>query len=153
GVAQVMTVSLTNQGAAALEVAGARLSDQSDSAFTRLVDQSTCGGATLQPGQSCSTRIQFRPTSVGTYNGSVVFTDDSGGVAGSTQAVQLTGTVLVPGIDANPNAVTFGDTAAGAITGAQQIAVHNTGTGPLTITGVSRHGAGRRSFVLAGQTC
>jgi hypothetical protein len=152
-VAQAMNITLTNEGNAPLVVTGAQLTGSSDAAFSRIVNQGTCGGAVLQNGDSCSTRIQFLPTANGFYNGAVQFTDDDGGVPGSVQQVQLTGTVLLPGIDANPNSVAFGSVTSGRITNSTTVTVKNTGQANLQVNNISIAGTNSTNYVLRSQTC
>jgi len=152
-VPQAKDITLTNEGVAPLVVTGAQLTNDSAAAFSRIVDQGTCGGAVLQTGDSCSTRIQFLPTANGVYNGAVQFTDDDGGVPGSVQQVQLTGTVLLPGIDANPNSVSFGNVTSGRLSNSSTVTVKNTGQANLQISDVSIAGTNPTNYVLGQQTC
>ncbi|HEY0307806.1 MAG TPA: Ig-like domain repeat protein [Acidobacteriaceae bacterium] len=78
----------------------------------------------LLPGASCQIGIVFSPVTLGTLGGQVTITDNSGGVSGSQQVIQLTGFgTLVPtttSLTITPSVVTKGDfvtfTAAVAIT-------------------------------------
>jgi len=152
-VAQVLSISLTNKGSAPLVVTGAQLSNDTDPAFTRIVDQGTCGGAVLQHDDSCFARVQFLPTTVKQYSGALVFTDDDNSVPGSTQQVQLTGTVLVPGIHSSPASVPCADTTAGRLSPRQTITITNTGGANLRVSEISITGADPANFALGGQTC
>ena len=86
-----------------------------DATFTN-AGTGDCGNAQLQPSHSCSAQITFLPTTAGTSNATVTFTDDDGSVAGSTQAVSLQGNALLPNIQATPTSVSFPDLALGRIT-------------------------------------
>ena len=81
-VPQTKAVTLTNTGNAVLNVTGATLTG--DATFTN-AGTGNCGNAQLQPSHSCSAQITFLPTTAGTSNATVTFTDDDGSVAGSTQ--------------------------------------------------------------------
>ena len=111
-VPQTKAVTLTNTGNAELDVAHATLTG--DATFTN-PGTGNCGGAQLQPSQSCSAQITFLPTTAGTSNATVTFTDDDGSVAGSTQVVALQGNALLPNIQATPTSVSFPDVALGRI--------------------------------------
>ncbi|HEV8450981.1 MAG TPA: choice-of-anchor D domain-containing protein [Gaiellales bacterium] len=143
------TVKLTNTGNAELDVSQASLAG--DATFTST--DNTCGGAHLQPGDFCSTQITFLPTTAGTSNATLTFTDDDGSVAGSTQVVSLQGNALLPNIQANPTSVSFPDVTLGRITDATHVIIQNTGDADLTISGLSLAGAAPKSFVLGKQTC
>jgi hypothetical protein len=148
-VPQTKAVTLTNTGNAVLDVAHATLTG--DATFTN-PGAGNCGNAQLAPGGSCSAQITFLPTTTGTSNASVTFTDDDGSVPGSTQVVALQGNALLPNIQATPTSVSFPDTALGRITTVTHVTIQNTGAADLNIS--SLHLAGKaKSFVLGRQTC
>src|SRR6478735_460257 len=119
-VPQTKSVTLTNTGNAVLDVAGATLTG--DATFTN-AGTGDCGNAQLQPSHSCSAQITFLPTTAGTSNATVTFTDDDGSVAGSTQAVALQGNALLPSIQATPTSVSFPGVALGRITNVRHVVV------------------------------
>jgi FtsP/CotA-like multicopper oxidase with cupredoxin domain len=93
------TVTLTNSGNGILAITGIATSG---APFAR--SGGTCPAAfpaSLAPG-SCTITVTFAPTSAVPSSGSLTVTDNSNGVAGSTQVVALTGT----GILAAPAAAT-----------------------------------------------
>ena len=53
--------------------------------------ENTCAGATLAPGISCVTMVQFSPQSGGVLGDTVTFTDNSLNTSAATQQVQLSG--------------------------------------------------------------
>ena len=149
-VPQTKSVTLTNTGNAVLDVAGATLTG--DATFTN-AGTGDCGNAQLQPSHSCSAQITFLPTTAGTSNATVTFTDDDGSVAGSTQAVSLQGNALLPNIQATPTSVSFPDLALGRISSVRQVIIKNTGAADLTVSGLHLNGAAPRNFVLRKQSC
>ncbi len=82
------TVTLSNSGTAALSITGIAISGSNAVSFS---SSNTCG-STLAAGSTCSIAVAFSPSSTGTLTASLVVTDNSGNVAGSTQTVTLTGT-------------------------------------------------------------
>lgn len=146
----VVPVTLTNSGNADLAVQGATLSGSN--AFTNS-GTGDCGHVVLHPTGSCQAKIQFNPGSPGTFNGTLTFTDDDNSSAGSTQQVQLVGTVKVPGIQANPTTVTFGTLVEGRITGGTAVTVKNIGDANLHISNVRIGGLNPGAFVLQSQNC
>jgi ASPM-SPD-2-Hydin domain-containing protein/centrosomal CEP192-like protein len=150
GVAQTQGVTLTNTGDAVLDVQGLRLIG--GDSFTA-IHTGDCGNAVLQPGGSCTAQVQYLPTTTGAETATLRFTDDSGSVAGSTQDVLLQGTVLVPGIQANPSTASFGHLVVGRISDGLKVTVKNTGQAKLTITRVNIGGVNYKSFVLRKNTC
>jgi hypothetical protein len=149
-VPQTKAVTLTNTGNAELDVVHAALAG--DATFTN-PGTGNCGGAQLQPTESCSAQITFLPTTAGTSNATVTFIDDSGSVAGSTQVVDLQGNALLPNIQATPSSVSFPDVALGRITDATHVILKNTGDADLTVSGLHLGGAAPKSFVLGKETC
>ena len=148
-VPQTKAVTLTNTGNAVLDVARATLTG--DATFTN-AGTGDCGNAQLQPSESCSAQITFLPTTAGTSNATVTFTDDDGSVAGSTQAVSLQGNALLPNIQATPTSVSFPDVALGRISSVSHVIIKNTGAADLTVSGLHLSGAAPRNFVLGKQT-
>ena len=147
-VPQTLPVTLKNTGTAELDVA--QVSLVGDGTFSNV--GGNCGGA-LAPGGSCSAQIKFLPTTSGTSNATLTFTDDDGSVPGSNQQVSLQGTVLLPGIQATPTSASFPNVALGRISSVTQVMIKNTGAADLTISSLRRGGNAPKSFVLGRQTC
>ena len=149
-VPQTKSVTLTNTGNAALVVRGLRLIGGDSFTATHA---GTCGNAVLAPNQSCGAQVQFLPQTTRAETATLRFTDDSGSVGGSTQNVQLQGTVLVPGIQANPTTVAFGHLVVGRISHGLKVTVSNTGQAKLSVSRLHIGGSNHRSFVLGKTTC
>ena len=79
------TVTLTNAGAGPLIVTGVSVTGQ----FTST--QNCLAASPLDPGSSCSEEVAFAPLSTALTTGTLTFTDNSTGIAGSTQTVGLQG--------------------------------------------------------------
>jgi hypothetical protein len=85
------TVTLTNTGNAPLQVTGV-------TTFVPFVGSSgfatttNCVAASpLQPKESCTESVTFKPSAAGPANGTLTFTDNSGDVVGGHQTVSLSG--------------------------------------------------------------
>jgi HYDIN/CFA65/VesB family protein len=146
-VPQTLAVTLKNVGQAPMNVQGSTLSGSDEFSNT---GNGNCGNTVLQPGDTCSAQIQFLPTAGGAAQGSVSFADDA---SDSPQQVQLSGTVLVPGIQVNPTSVAFGDLVAGHLSATRQVTITNTGGANLHISAVTIGGANPGAFKLISQTC
>lgn len=81
-------------------------------------------------GQKCDINVVFTPTATGNRTGTLTITF---GGSIPTQTVTLTGVGTAPAVSVSPLALYFGVQAIGATSGQQQVAVTNTGTGPLTV--------------------
>ena len=79
------TVTLSNTGTAPLVVTGVSVTPP----FSSTTNCSIM--STIAPGASCSETVTFAPATVGAHTGTLTFTNNSGGVVGSTQVVALTG--------------------------------------------------------------
>lgn len=84
-------------------------------------------------GQKCDINVVFTPTVTGTRNG--VLTVSFGGNIPS-QTIPLLGNAGAPAVSLSPTSLTFGDQATGTTSGAQQVTVTNSGTGPLILSSI-----------------
>ena len=97
------TFTLSNTGTGALAVSGIRF----PSGFVR--SGGTCATTAtfnMAAGSSCTIGVAFAPTVAGATSGNLVITDNSGGIALSTQSLALSGTGLASTLTANPDTVT-----------------------------------------------
>jgi hypothetical protein len=162
-------VTLTNTGQAALVLSGAPLSITGANAgdFALAVGTTCTANLSLAAanqngtgGGSCVIAVTFTPTATGQQTANLQITDNSGGTAGTTQTVTLTGTGAAPNTpiaSLSTLAVTF--TTLQTVTtasGAQSVTLTNTGQAALVLsaTPLSIIGANAGDFALAaGTTC
>ena len=154
--AQSMT--LTNTGNAALSISTIALSGANAGDFGQT---STCP-ASLAAGAACSIAVVFAPTRTGTRTASVQVTDNAGD---SPQSVGLSGTGTGPAVSLSPSSLAFGSQLTGSSSAAKSVTLTNSGTAPLSISGVGVTGANGGDFaesdncpvapatVAAGGTC
>jgi hypothetical protein len=145
------TITLTNSGDADLVVSAAALTGSD--MFTKIVTATPCAGSTLHPGDHCTVDIKFSPTSTTAQNGTLTFTDDSGSVPGSKQTVQITGTVLIPGISSDPTSMGFELLPVGRLSNPITAVITNEGQANLHIPSIAIGGLNYKSFRLGQQTC
>jgi FtsP/CotA-like multicopper oxidase with cupredoxin domain len=91
-------VTLTNSGTAALNIASATVTG---TGFSRV--PGGCG-TTLNAGSTCNITVQAAPTALGAITGSLVITDNTGGVTGSQQTVSLSANGIALVVTANNDA-------------------------------------------------
>lgn len=96
------------------------------------VDGSACAAPT---GLTCIVNVTFTPPSASAFAGTIEFLSNSG----SLQKLAVTGSggVLAAGISLSPSALTFPAQSVGTTSIAQEIVLTNTGSGPLTISGIA----------------
>lgn len=123
------TATLSNTGTATLNIT--RITITGDFAQTN-----NCGSS-LAAGSSCSINVTFTPTATGTRSGSVSVADNA---SGSPQNVSLTGTGTAPIATLSPANLAFGGQVIGTTSPAQSATLSNTGTAPLTISGITSSG-------------
>jgi len=125
--AQLITISNTGTGSLTLT---------SITASGDFADTTTCG-ASLSAGASCTVSVTFTPSTSGARTGAVTITDNA---SGSPQTASLSGTGAAPAVKLNPPtslsfaAENVGSTSLGTVT------VTNTGSAPLSLTGVTASG-------------
>jgi hypothetical protein len=122
------TVTLTNNGALALQVS--RI--QASSPFQ---ETNTCG-TSVAGNNSCTISVTFTPTTAGAATGTLTFTDSA---TDSPQSVALSGNATTaPGSAASLSQVSlsFGSQAISTTSAAQQVTVTNSGTAALTISSI-----------------
>jgi len=137
----VQSLIVTNSGAAALSgLAIAVTGDYS-------VVANTCP-ATLAAGASCSTGVQFTPSTTGILGGTLTINTDSTAV--SPAVVPLTGNGIPAGsMTADPAVANFGTVTVGLTSPAQMVTLTNAGA--TTLTGLQFQVAG--DYSLAANNC
>jgi sugar lactone lactonase YvrE len=96
----------------------------------------------LAPGTSCSLTIDFSPTAVGTFNGSITLTDNALNNSASTQIIPLTGQGLLINtttttIKLSPTSPVYGQTTQAVATATVTGGVGATGSVTFTLNGVT----------------
>ncbi|HVE26924.1 MAG TPA: choice-of-anchor D domain-containing protein, partial [Sporichthya sp.] len=157
-VAKTSTVTLNNNGSAAMTVTNIAVAGTD---FTR--QGGTC--ATTFPATlaattgSCTVIVRFLPTAAAARTGTLTFTDNSGGVAGTTQVVNLTGNGVNSAITVNPTSIAFGNNSVGVITGGNGVTrtVTVTNSGPagslLAVSSAAIVAGSSPNFTVTGNNC
>jgi phosphatidylserine/phosphatidylglycerophosphate/cardiolipin synthase-like enzyme len=157
------TFTLTNSGSVALSVASIALTGTNPTAFAQT---NTCG-TTVAALSSCTISVTFTPAAASTtYAATLTVTDNTGGVAGSTQTTTLSGTSAAPPATPlavlSPTSLTFPGTALNTAATAQTVTLSNPGTAPLTGIAISLTGTNASAFsetstcaatLAAGSSC
>jgi Abnormal spindle-like microcephaly-assoc'd, ASPM-SPD-2-Hydin len=131
------TITLTNGGTLAVEIAHIQVSGPFD-------ESNTCG-TSVAAGGSCTISVTFSPTTAGAASGSITFTDSA---ANSPQSVTLTGT----GTGVNPS---LGLGVASGASSSASVKAGNSATYMLSIGGAGISGTASLSCTGAptGATC
>jgi len=95
----------------------------------------TCSGSVIQAGGSCTVRVTFSPSSVGSQPGAITINDTT---ASSPHVVGLTGTGASP-ISVTPALISFGNVSVGSTSGSHTMTVSNN-TGVTLNIGVAASG-------------
>ncbi len=156
-----LTVTLTNTGTDTLNLAAASavaISGTNAADFT-VGTGTTCNNSTaVTPnGGTCIVNVTFTPSTTAAEAATLTFTDDSGGVAGTTQVVSLTGTGVFPQAAPAPTTLPFGNQPKNITSAPQTITLTNGGTDTLHLaasSAVSFTGTNASDFAVAtGTTC
>ena len=92
--------------------------------------------ALLVAGSSCNVSVTFTPASMSTVTGALTLTDNSGNL-GTFQTIPLSGTGTTPQAAVTPTSLSFSSQLLGTSSGARNITVQSSGTGPLQVTNVT----------------
>jgi len=151
-------VTVTNTGQANLVLANSPVAF-SDAADYAITSSTTCtANLSIAPNGSCVIDVTFTPTSAGSFPALMILTDNSGGTAGTTQTLGLSGTGQTPVGTANlsTSSLTFATQIVGTMSAAQSVTVANTGAGSLVLaaTPATLSGTNPGDFAIAsGTTC
>jgi len=138
-------VTLSNTGSGALTIT-------SIATTTNFGETDNCAGSVAASG-SCTINVTFSPTATGPLTGALTITDNSNGVASSTQTVSLSGTGTAPLVSLSTPGLSFGSQPMSTTSGAQTVTVTNAGTGNLNISTVTMGGTNASDFAKSADTC
>ena len=138
-------VTLTNTGSAALSFSGITITGANPADFK----QTTTCATTLAVNASCTLSVTFAPASTLAYSASISIADNA---ANSPQSIALTGTGVTPIVTLSASSLSFPTTVAGKKSATQSVKLTNTGSAPLTISGISLAGVNPADFKLT-TTC
>lgn len=144
------TITVANVGNQALTLQSPVESGPDVAQFFLSGKDITCG-TSLAAGTSCAIGAVFAPKVIGTFHAQITLTDNSGGVANSTQVIALVGTATAsaPVATVTPSGLAFGGIQAGTASGTQQVTVSNTGSAALNVTAIAISGANAADFAAS----
>lgn len=146
----IVTFTVTNAGGVATGAITQTLGGADASQFS--VASSSCSGATVAAGATCTVGIKFSPTSGGSKAATLTFTATPGGTVSAT----LLGAGNPPGsLSANPTTLTFANTTVGQTSASQSVTITNNGgaaTSALT-TSLGGNDPGQFQIVAGSNGC
>ncbi len=127
-------VVLTNGGTGPLTISSISIGGTNPTDY--LISSTTCG-ASLATGGNCSVSVTFDPAAAGSRTATLLISDNAANTA-STQSIGLSGTgVGIPTAVVSPTNLPFPNTSDTAGSGTALVTIGNTGTGALTLTGIT----------------
>ncbi len=136
------SVTLQNEGSAALDVSAISIGGTNGTEFEIAIVGTTCPvtGGTVPAGGQCTVAVQFAPQSAGASKTATLnFTDNA---TPSPQTVMLSGTATSPvSITVSPGSLAFGDQSEGTASTAQIVTITNSGSAPASISGIAITGS------------
>jgi len=123
------TVTIANQGDLPLSIAGISITGD----YTETHD---CGGSVPVNG-TCKIDVVFQPAGIGPRSGTLTVSDDA---IGSPHTVALGGAGTAGILTVTVGNLIFGNQATNTTSAPRSLTLRNTGTGPLTITGLVASG-------------
>jgi hypothetical protein len=142
-------VQIQNTGNSAITISNIALTGANPGDYG--LTGNNCPGS-LGPGAACSVGVTFSPTTNGTRTASLTFTDTA---ANSPQNVPINGTgqIITHVLTLSQTSLTFAAQNTGTTSNAQSITIQNTGTGAVTMNGVSLAGTNPGDFAIQSSTC
>jgi uncharacterized repeat protein (TIGR01451 family) len=132
------TATITNTGSATLTIASVAASGD-------FAQTNNCVGS-LQAGANCMVNVTFIPKATGMRTGTLTITDNSNGVAKTTQTVSLSGTGINPGATVSPLSVSFASQVESTRSAVKKITLTSAGTSNLAIAAIGTTGANLSDF-------
>ena len=139
------SVIVTNSGSAALTITGISLAGTNPGDYGQ-INNCPLSPSTLAAGASCTASVTFTPTAAGTRTASLSIADNA---TGSPHTVALMGTGAAPAVALSQTNLTFATQVTGTTSAAQAVTITNSGSAPLTISGITVAGANPGDY---GQT-
>jgi hypothetical protein len=139
------TVTLSNTGSALLTIT-------SIAASSNFGETNNCAGS-VAPSGSCTIKVTFSPMATGSLTGTLSITDNSNGLAGSTQTVGSSGTGTAPLVSLSTAGLSFANQLINTPSASQAETVTNTGSGNLTFATVTIGGTNPSDFAKSADTC
>lgn len=128
----IQQVTLTNTGPAALGITSVALNGANPGDYTQT---NNCPiGGTLGSGASCRVSVRFKPVLVGLRTANLAVTTNDPGTPVAN--VSLTGTGIQAAVTLTPTSHDFGAVTARSTSAPFAFTLTNSGTAPLTITGI-----------------
>ena len=152
GVSGPQSVTLTNQGSAALSLTSIAVTGTNAGDFEIDPSGTTCptGSGTLSINASCTVAVRLAPQSGGPKSANLSFTDNA---AAAPQQVTLSGTATTPPtLTVSPGSLSFAPQSEGTTSASQIVTISNMGSGAAGINGITLTGANAEDFVL-GNPC
>ena len=129
------TLTITNDGSAALHVAGVTV-EGGDGQFALGAD--SCLAGAVGPAGTCTVEVRFTPAAAGAQSATLRIDSDT---VGAVSRLAVAGKGLRPGaVRLSATSLAFPDTEAGATSAAQTLTVTNGGEAPLQLAGDSLTG-------------
>ena len=149
------SVTISNTGTAALTIGNVTLTGSDAGHFAQ-----TSNCTSVAVGAGCTVSVTFKPTVVGAKSASIAIAHNASS-APSTVSLGGSGTAPIPEITLSPTGLSFGSQLVSTTSASRSITVSNTGSAPLSISGMTLTGADANQFaqtntcttVAAGGSC
>jgi uncharacterized repeat protein (TIGR01451 family) len=129
------TITLTINAAAPVTLSSVRPTGVDRGDFR--IAPTSCLGAALAPGATCTIDVAFQPRGVGARNAQLIVEHDA---MGSPQEVPLAGVGAGSAVSFDPHSLAFPPQPVGSFSQAQEVMLRNVGNIPLSIVNISVRG-------------
>src|SRR5579864_5925036 len=149
-----MTVTVSNNGLGPLVVSGVAVGGTNPGDYSVAGDAGSCSAMGSVPaGSSCTVTVTFAPQGLGSSSASITLTDNA---STSPQSISLSGvgtSAAAPALSLSAPAIPFGSDGVSVTSAVHFVTLSNSGTAPLTVTGIAIDGANPLDFAIASSTC
>jgi M6 family metalloprotease-like protein len=150
-VSQPQTATIRNTGQAPLLITDISTGIGAGTDFPIYQDNCTPKPKTLQPGDTCTIQVVFKPQRVGILTGGLMVTDNA---PGGRQTMPLQGiSVATPVLSFSPSSLNFASQSVNSTGAPLTVVLTNTGTANLHISSVNLSGVNAADFSVARGSC
>jgi len=149
GASSTEQFTVTNNGSAATTLG---TSSVSGAGFT--ITKDSCSGTSIAVGSTCAVTVEFQPTGIASYSGSLTVPSTSSDVTPASATLSGSGVTTTPTVTATPSTAAFGTVNLGATSTPVLVTLTNNSASPAALSSIGVAGGNAGDFSIGtGGTC